>query len=103
MDIVTMIKDTIHLPKDILDNLGIEDGQKIEIKVIDTQTIQLKVIEEKTQRQIAKNSIQTIKNRVRSKSKELTSSGVDYQDEDKKSFSETVEGLAPHIPEMMEE
>jgi antitoxin component of MazEF toxin-antitoxin module len=104
MDTVTLIKDTIHLPKDILDNLGIEDGQKIGIEVIDTETIQLKIIGKKPQRQAAiKNSIQSIKDRIRSRSKELTSAGVDYQDEDKKMFSETAEGIAPYIPEMMEE
>jgi antitoxin component of MazEF toxin-antitoxin module len=104
MNTVTLKKDTIHLPKDILDSLGIEDGQKIGIEVINAQTIQLKIIGKKAQRRtIIKNNIQSLKDRVRSKSKELVSAGVDYQDEDKKIFSEAADGLAPHIPEMMEE
>jgi len=66
MSLAIFRKDVIYLPKEISEAIGIEDGQEMEIDIIDASTIQFRILREKRE-----ESLKEIVRRIRDRRKQL--------------------------------
>ena len=66
MSIAIFRRDMIHLPKEISKAMGIEDGQEMEIKIINATTIQIRILQEKRE-----ESLEEVIKRIRDRRKRL--------------------------------